>query len=162
MTVKSKRNGTIKFQDNTGNEMEVYFEEGDLSFEETKNHVMAKDRAKLGDMIEGEEEAVTGSFSTHFVQFLKQTHDPFPTPYEVLKRKNGAAHWSSTTCTRNSKTYTVKLIFEIEPTKHGDDGERITFNYLAPTKFNFEEGEIDKISFDFLDHETEPTVEKMT
>ncbi len=161
MTVKNIRNGTLKIRDGktSYNEIEVAFEEGNLKFDTVKNIVEVLDRGSLGDMIEGNEESIKGSFATHFREFLAQDNAAGPTEYEALQRKGKANHWVSTWT--NSNVYAVKLIFEIAATRPGDKAERITFNYAHITKVGFEEGaDTDKLSFEFTDFETEPTIEK--
>lgn len=161
MTVKTIRNGTLKIRDGkvAYNELELAFEEGNLKYDEVRNIVEVLDRGSLGDMVKASDESIKGSFSTHFIEFLAQDNASSPTPYEVLTRRGKANFWTSTWA--NSNVYAVQLIFEIASEKSGEKAERITFAYAHITKVGFEEGaDGDKLSFEFTDFETEPTIVK--
>jgi len=157
--IRTKRNGTIKIQDKNGAEVQAYFEKGDLKFDITDSPIEVLDRGALSDVVSGDDEPVKGSFSTDFVQFLKQATEVNPTIYEALTRTGAASSWVSTLV--SGCRYAVKIIFEIEaPSCSAGQAERITFQYAYFTKIAFEEDDTDKISFEFSDLETKPLIEK--
>lgn len=162
MGVKNLRNGTMIIQDGaaTPQSITLTLDTGDLSWEETDNLNVVRDRGDLSGLTKGDEEPVTGSFSIKFQQFIKQSFEADPTAYEALKNIGAAASWA-TTDPNNCGTFATRIIFEIASCVAGESSERITFEKVHLTKNNFEEGdENNTLSFEFLDNEIAPTVVK--
>lgn len=151
--VKNMQDAVVKLEDNAGESITLAAERGDLKFDITENINQIKARGQLYDMTKAEEEAVSGSFSLHHIQYLKQSSEGSPTVFEVLKNIEGAAGWISTW---NNKIYAVKMTIEYTEI-NTEDNEKITFNYVKATKISHSESaESNEISFDFIDFEIIP------
>jgi len=163
MATKSKnlRDGVIKIQDatpTTPKEVTVAIEQGDLKWTEEHPIIEVSDRGVLDHVREGDEVSVKGSFSVKFCQFLKQTSESVPGIYEALLQKGSATGWVSA---GDACKYACKIIFEISDCIAGNQNEKITFAKVYITKVSFEEGDPDKMVFDFIDLEKAPTITKV-
>lgn len=164
MVTKNLRDATLKIQDGSTpvNEIELALEDGELSYERTKNYVHVFDRGVYSHSRKGDEAIISGSFALKFVELIKQSGAADPTPDEMLNFRGAAASYASTN-DDGGDVDTIKLIFEIPSPTAGEQAERTTFNKVAITKDSFEGGEeFDKLSYDFDDLEIEPTIAKYT
>lgn len=158
---KNLRDAVLKIQDatpTTPNEVTVAIEQGDLKWTEEHPIIEVLDRGVLDHVRTGDEVSVKGSFSVKFCQFLKQTSETVPGVYEALTRKGSATGWVSTNTA--ACTYACKLEFTINDCVTANQDEKIVFAKVFVTKISFEEGDPDKLSFDFVDFETAPTISK--
>lgn len=146
---KNLRDGELKVEDGTTpvNSVTVALDEGDLSYEETKNVINVLDRGTLSHMRSGDDVPVKVSFTLKFVEFLKQSAGT-TTIYEALKKIGGASAWT-TTNTDGGGVYTLKLVFTISTPVTADKAEIITFNLFHHTSISFKEGdEYDTLAVD--------------
>lgn len=158
LTVKNMQDAIVTIEDNAGQKITLAAEAGDLKFDIIDNINQIKARGQLYNMTKADQEAITGSFSLHHEQYLKQTSEGSPTVYEALTGTGGAAGWISTW---NCKIYCVKL--SVEYTECATlANEKITFNYLKMTKTGHSENsESNEIAFEFTDFEVFPTFAKV-
>jgi hypothetical protein len=157
MPIKNLRDGVLRIQDANGEEITVLYSDGDLKWSITDNVQQIYDRGTLLELRKGTEEPITGSFSRKFDQIIAKNNDAAPSVYEAVKGKGSAAYWVSTT--NYCGIYTCRLIFELLD-ECSAQIERVTFNNCHFGKIDFEEGEdANRQMFEFLDFETEPTVE---
>lgn len=161
---RNLRDGVVKFQDGAGTpeEITLVLEDGGLSWEEKQNVINILDRGILDHQRKGDEEPVTGSIKFKFIQFIKQSSESDPTPYEVVTNTGAASSWT-TTNSDGADVFNFRMILEIPSPISGEQAERITFEKVAVTSLSFEEGdEYNTLSFDFQDFETRPTIVKYT
>ncbi|MBC8425450.1 hypothetical protein H8E07_15125 [bacterium] len=158
--VKTKRDGTLTFEDNgAGNTLTVQYEAGDLSFTvngEGVNNFL--DRGLIGSppsVRYGDDQPVTGSFTA----YLRDLSDAaYATLEEIILRSGDVgANWVST-MGANGEVFTLTLRFTIEGTDHGDASDHVlTFDYANVTG-TMAEGDPDTISINFTAYEVRPTV----
>ena len=159
MPTKNKRDGTITLQDKLENSIIIAFEEGDLSWSEEQPCDTVLDRGSIVGARRTDDMPVTGSFSTKYVQLLKQTTEGNPTAYEAMTFSGAASSWVSTlNC--NNKVQCITIIYTIASKCDGEEGETITFNYCHCNKVDFSESDESSLTFDFTDYEIKPTIAK--
>jgi len=156
--VKNMQDAVVTIEDNVGQKITLAAERGDLKFDITDNINQIKARGQLYDMTKADQEAVTGSFSIHHIQYLKQTSDGNPTLFEALQNIGAASGWISTW---NDKIYTIKMVLEYTELST-EANEKITFNFLKLTKTSHtENSESNELAFEFTDFEITPTFAKV-
>jgi hypothetical protein len=163
-SVKDLSDAVIKIQDGTtptANSITIAVEEGNLNFEWKRPVQNILDRGSLSQMRYADQEPVTGSFSVHFIQMLKQSVDSDPEIQEVMNWSGAASSWVSTN-TDYSGVKTHTLLFEITNPDSSLQSERITFSKVTFSDFKFEEGRPDKFSCSFQAFTTAPTFTKYT
>lgn len=98
MPVFDLKNATIRIKDGTSptpNNIEIKMGEGTLSYTEKKNRVYKKDRGKLYQVMEGDEEPVDITIDGIWEYLKADTGNP-PTIEDALKKRGEAASWVST------------------------------------------------------------------
>ena len=159
-TARNLRDGTITLKDGGANTLEIVCEEGNLSFEETHNHVQVMDRGNLCHLRPGAEEAVTLSFGVQF-QYFVSTGAEDVSPYEFFSFTGAAAAFTSTN-DDGGDVNTIDVQFDIVKPGGGFD-ERLLFTKVPTPNFSFEEGEeTDSLSFEGFAFITAPTITRFT
>ena len=129
-----------------GRFVEIKVGEGSISWSEKKPREYKKDRGRLDQVRNADEEPVdvTMSFSYEYLVASDPMTDP-PTPQEILKRINGAANWISSETNDPCAPYAIDVRFEWTPTGCTDpETERVilpAFRY-EQLDFNPKEGTI--------------------
>lgn len=134
-------------------------EDGDLKFVVEEKAVNVFDRGAYSHSRLGDETLVKGSFSVQFREFLLQSTNPI-TPWEAFKLVGGAAAWT-TTNDDGGDVPTIGLRFTIRSPSTSEEDERVTFAKVHADTIDFAEGDPNKLTVNFTDFETEPTIEKV-
>jgi len=159
--VKNLRDGELKLFDGDSpeNSQLLALDEGNLQFTVASNVEQILDRGTLSHMRPGDEAAVEGSFAVKFTEFLNQGSNP-TTPWEAFKQVGNAASWVSTNDDEGG-VYTIGLRFTVRSTSTDEEDERITFAKVVATSIQFQEGNPNTLTVNFIDFETAPTIEKV-
>ena len=88
------KKATVKFKDGAAAELTIKVAEGSLSYSEKKNFRYVKDRGALSTVVEGDEEPVDIRIDIIW-EFLKQGSGEAVTPEDFLKKRGGAAAYTS-------------------------------------------------------------------
>jgi len=159
---KNLRDATIVFKDGSAppNMIALVCEEGDTTWRESHAIVNVLDRGSLSHLRAGDEAPIEGSMTLKFKQFIMQTSDSTPEPYEVLRGIGGAASWISTNPDGGDVVAFDMDVFIASPTS-GEENDYIAFTKVVATEVTFTEGaEYDTLAFNFTAFETAPVIIK--
>lgn len=123
------KNAILKIQDGTPStpkSLTVKFGEGNFTYSEKFNREYLKDRGKIDQVRNGEEEPVEVSIDARW-EFLTASTGDNPTIEDVLKQRGEAADWVSVD-TDTCAPYAVKLVFIYTPICTADDIETVTLD----------------------------------
>lgn len=88
------KKATVKFKDGAAAELTIKVAEGSLSYSEKKNFRYIRDRGALSTVVEGDQEPVDVKLDIIW-EFLKQGSGEAVTPEDFLKKRGGAAGYTS-------------------------------------------------------------------
>ena len=148
---KTKRDGTLKLQDNLGTELTVSYTNGDMTFTPTKSaQVLVRSRGVIQNVRKGDDEAAaSGSFSYHFRQFTDGSEAG-----AVLDFINKAGLYSSNQSTGGSgsprvEEYCIDIVLQVAGSAHGDDADHSVTLTKCICNASFAEGDVDAMTIDF-------------
>lgn len=122
------KNAILRIIDNTPttpNELEIHLAEGTLTYTERYPRVYRKNRGKLNDVQNGDEEPMEVRFDAAWEALKASSGDP-PTVREALLGIGEAADWVSTD-TNLCAPYSVTLELEHTPVCESEDIESVKF-----------------------------------
>ena len=163
MRVRNYRDGILVIEDGTEtpNTITISHEQGNLSWTETLNKVIVRDRGTLDSRRRGDDEPTKLTFTLNHVELSSDISDTgeaeTPTLREILHAIGNAAAWASTA--DDGEEFAVRMIFWIlNPDTSGKD-EKIVFEKVALDSLQFQEAaEADTLAVNAEDFETKPTV----
>jgi len=110
MTVIDLKNCTIKILDGDDNELDVLIGEGNLTYSESKPRQYIKDRGRLSNVRDGDEEPVDVSLAFSW-EWLRSNGGESVTVEEALKQVGAASEWV-TSGADACEPYCVDLVLE--------------------------------------------------
>jgi hypothetical protein len=134
MPVIDLKNTTIKILDGNKNELEVLVGEGNLSYSESKPRQYIKDRGRLSNVRDGDEEPVELNMSFTW-EWLRSHGGEETTVEEALKQVGAAADWV-TTGADACEPYCVDIVLENEGGCDAVLDEVITFSEFRYEKLD--------------------------
>ena len=147
-TVKTLRDGEVKFKDGAGTPLEyvVAYEEGNFAYADPKAaQVVVRDRGAIAGLRKGDDPVISGSFSIHFRK-MADTSDA--TMLDVINKTNA---WASATSTGGTgfEQFLVDLVFTVDSTAVGDTADDVATFSKCHLSYEFAEGETDKVTVNF-------------
>lgn len=114
--------------------------EGNFQYTETRNMEYRRDRGRLDQVREGDEEPLQVTFDMNITSFTAESGDP-PTPEDVLKRRGAASTWV-TTSADPCDPYCIDIFITIDPDCDNQEPEITVFRqfYYTQLQADFREG----------------------
>ena len=159
LIVKTKRDGTIKFLDNSGaNTYTVAYEAGDLNISIPGPSVISPlDRGSLGSppsLRYSDDAPITGSFTA----YLRDLGDgAYATLEEIITQTGHVASTWVSTMGANGEVFTLDLEWTIEGTNHGDASDHVLTLSHCVVSGSLSEGDPDQISISFTSYSVYPS-----
>ena len=159
LIVKTKRDGTIKFLDNSGaNTYTVAYEAGDLNISIPGPSVISPlDRGSLGSppsLRYSDDAPITGSFTA----YLRDLGDgAYATLEEIITQTGHVASTWVSTMGANGEVFTLDLEWTIEGTNHGDASDHVLTLPFCVVTGSLSEGDPDQISISFTSYSVYPS-----
>jgi len=158
--VKTKRDGTLTFEDNGGaNSLEVAFEAGDFSLnipQESVNLFLDRGRIAADPAIRyGDDQPMTGTFTA----YLRDLSDAAYATLEEILMQSGlvGTNWVSTKGA-NGEVFTLTLKWKMAGVTHGDAADHeIELPYCHVTG-SMSEGDPNQLSISFTSYAVRPTI----
>ena len=158
--VKTKRDGTLQFEDNAAaHTLAVAFEAGDFSLnipEEAVNLFL--DRGSIGSppaIRYGDDQPITGSFTAYLRDLSDAT---YATLEEILLQSGYVGSTWVSTMGATGEVFTLTLRWTIEGTNHGDATDHVITLPYCHVSGSLSEGDPDMISINFTCYAVRPTV----
>ena len=156
--VKTKRDGTIKIEDGTTNDLTVAFETGDFNLTIPGAAVVANlDRGAFGgtpSLRYSDDQAMTATFTA----YLRDLSDASYATLEEIILQSGdvGTNWVST-LGADAEVLTFNVVFTIEGTDHGDASDHtLTLPHCVITG-SLAEGDPDTVSISITSYANFPT-----
>jgi hypothetical protein len=147
---KVRRDGKITLKDGTGTPvtLEVAYEEGNFSFDQTKSdRIVIRDRGTIGSVRRGDDQPITGSFTIYMRQFTSSSAG------SVLDFINKTGSYSanvSVSSAVSTDEYAINIEFEVDGTAVGDsDGDTTATFDTCICLAAFSEGDPNQITVSF-------------
>lgn len=148
---KVRRDGKITLKDGTSPtpvSLEVAYEEGNFSFEQTKaDRTIIRDRGTIGSVRKGDDQPLTGSFTIYMRQFTSATAGSV---LDFINKSNVYSSNNSVSSTVSTDEYAINIVFEVDGDAVGDDDgdTTATFDTCICTA-SFAEGDPNTITVSF-------------
>jgi len=156
--VRNLRDGELQISDGGANSITLVLDEGNLSFEETRNVINVLDRGVLDHRRAGDEAPISVSFSLKYEYLLADTGDTAEaiSVREALTQSGAASSWASTDST--GRPFSTRLTFWVKNPDTAGKDEKIVFEKFHPTSIRVAEGDPTMIEVTGEDFETIPTI----
>lgn len=144
--VRNLTHGQLTIKDGAGspNSLVVGTEDGNLRFSVRRPAKVIMNRGTIAGLVEGNEEAMTVSFSAKFEEWRGRTLTAYatvPSVPDALRKKGNASSWTSTL---ECGPYCVDLQFDLSnpcTAAATDQTERLVFPDFHADELGFEEGD---------------------
>lgn len=124
MSVINLRNATLEIADGADHKLQLKIGNGNVTFDEKRTIEYIKDRGRLDDVREGEEQPMDVRFDIQWEKLTALNTDTVPTPEDALKRRGKASTWVSSAADP-CQPYAVDIIITDIPDCPDDIPERI-------------------------------------
>jgi len=158
--VKTKRDGTLTFEDNgAANTLTVAFEAGDFTLNIPEEAVsLFLDRGVITSppaIRYGDDQPMTGSFTA----YLRDLSDAAYATLEELLLQSGdvGSNWVST-MGANGEVFSLTLRWTIDGVSHGDASNHVITVPYCHVSGSLSEGDPDTVSISFTSYAVRPTV----
>ena len=147
---KVRRDGKITLKDGTGTPvtLEVAYEEGNFSFDQTKSdRIIIRDRGTIGSVRKGDDQPITGSFTIYMRQFTSASAGSV---LDFINKTGSYSANTSVSSTVSTDEYAINIVFEVDGDAVGDDDgdTTATFDTCICTA-SFAEGDPNQITVNF-------------
>ena len=156
--VKTKRDGTLKFEDNAGsNSLTVAYEAGDFNFSiPGKSVVVNLDRGEIGatpSLRYSDDQPMTATFTAYVRDF---SDGSYATLEEILLQSGEVGTSWVSTLGADAEVFCLSLTWTVEGTDHGDASDHaLTLPYCVVTG-SMQEGAPDVISLSITSYSALP------
>lgn len=147
---KVRRDGKITLKDGTGIPvtLEVAYEEGNFSFDQTKSdRIVIRDRGTIVSVRKGDDQPITGSFTIYMRQFTSASAGSV---LDFINKTNAYSSNQSVSSTVATDEYAINIVFEVDGDAVGDtDGDTTATFDTCICLASFSEGDPNQITVSF-------------
>jgi len=147
---KVRRDGKITLKDGTGVPvtLEVAYEEGNFSFDQTKSdRIVIRDRGTIVSVRKGDDQPITGSFTIYMRQF---TSSSAGSVLDFINKTGSYSSNQSVSSTVATDEYAINIEFEVDGDAVGDtDGDTTATFDTCICLASFSEGDPNQITVSF-------------
>jgi len=147
---KVRRDGKITLKDGTGTPvtLEVAYEEGNFSFDQTKSdRIVIRDRGTIVSVRKGDDQPITGSFTIYMRQFTSASAGSV---LDFINKTNAYSSNQSVSSTVATDEYAINIVFEVDGDAVGDtDGDTTATFDTCICLASFSEGDPNQITVSF-------------
>lgn len=147
---KVRRDGKITLKDGTGTPvtLEVAYEEGNFSFDQTKSdRIVIRDRGTIVSVRKGDDQPITGSFTIYMRQFTSASAGSV---LDFINKTNAYSSNQSVSSTVATDEYAINIVFEVDGDAVGDtDGDTTATFDTCICLASFSEGDPNQITISF-------------
>ncbi len=156
--VKTKRDGTLKFEDNAAaNSLTISYEAGDFQLSIGANVVANLDRGKFGatpSLRLSDDQAMTATFTAYLRDFSDAT---YATLEEIILQSGDVgSNWVSTLGS-DAEVFTLDLTWTVEGTDHGDASDHVLTIPFCHVTGSLSEGDPNQVSISITSYATLPS-----
>ena len=156
--VKTKRDGTLKFEDNgASNALTISYEAGDFQLSIGANVVANLDRGKFGatpSLRLSDDQAMTATFTAYLRDFSDAT---YATLEEIILQSGDVgSNWVSTLGS-DAEVFTLDLTWTVEGTDHGDASDHVLTIPFCHVTGSLSEGDPNQVSISITSYATLPS-----
>lgn len=153
---KTRRDGVITLKDGTGTpiELEIAYEEGNLTFDTPKAaQTVIRDRGAITAVRKGDDEpTASGSFSAFFRQFTDSAESG-----SILDFINNTGNYHTNTSTGSTGTpfvefYCIDIVYQVDGTALGDDAITTATLSKCVCTASFTEGDPSSFTINFTSY----------
>lgn len=157
--VKTKRDGTLKFEDNAAaNSLTISYEAGDFNLSIPGASVVANlDRGKFGgapSLRLSDDQAMTATFSAYLRDFSDAAYATLSSIF--LQSGDVGTSWVST-LGANAEVFTLDLTWVVEGTDAGDASDHVLTIPFCHVTGSFAEGDPDQVSISITSYAVLPS-----
>lgn len=149
---KVRRDGIIILKDGTGTpvELQVEFEEGNMSFSEPlAAQTVIRDRGTIRTVRKGDDEPITGSFAFHFREFTSSSNAGSVRDFIAGTGFYNANISTGTAGSPFVEHYCIDIQYQAEGTDFGDDTDHQVTMSKCVCSLDFSEGDPSQFTLNF-------------